>query len=249
MREENVTYFQAIALFTGEDTEVFRYFHDHPQEIDAVTGDSLVVVVPKTALERDARDIFSAVGSTRFGELKRADLPCLFIEDSADHHFTVPLPPKKEDIVWTIRRISDSADRARSGSDLQRLIQADHELQRRLRDDDMRHSRDGALTPQLNLVVGLGVFFLLLIIVLVVWIREPTSQQMWVFRVTMSLAAAAIGAIIPGFLHIEGTLTKFAFRTGGAIALFLLVYMVNPPALVSQDVGGSPPAIYSTVAL
>lgn len=227
-------YFQAIAFFTSEDAEVFRYFHDHPQEIDAVTGDALVVVIPETALDNDAQDVYSAVGSERYRLLKRSDLPCLYIEDSADHHFTVRLPPEKENIVWVIRRISDHADHVGSASELERLIERDRELQRRLRYDMRDSQQDGTLTPQLVLAVALGVFFLLLIIALVVWIENPTPQQMWVFRVTMSLAAAAIGAIIPGFLHIEGKLANFAVRTGGAIALFMIVYNINPPELVSS---------------
>jgi hypothetical protein len=234
LRKEAMKYFQAIALFTSEDAEVFRYFHDHPQEIDAVTGDALVVVIPDTALDSDAQDIYSAVGSERYRMLKRSDLPCLYIEDSDDHRFTVRLPPRKEDIVWVVRRISDHADRVGSASELERLINEDRELQRRLRYDMRETQNDGALTPQLLLAVALGVFFLLLIIALVVWIENPTTQQMWVFRVTMSLAAAAIGAIIPGFLHIEGQLANFAVRTGGAVALFVIVYTINPPELVSS---------------
>lgn len=48
----------------------------------------------------------------------------------------------------------------------------------------------------------------------------------------MALAAAAFGATIPGFLKINFPLWgKGALAAGGALALFVIVYRINPPAL------------------
>lgn len=91
---------------------------------------------------------------------------------------------------------------------------------------------DSALSQQLRLAVAFGVVFLLLILLLAVAIPKPTEFQIFVFRVTLSLAAGAIGAIIPGFFQIEGQFLRLSLRAGGALAVFWLVFSVNPPALV-----------------
>lgn len=60
---------------------------------------------------------------------------------------------------------------------------------------------------------------------------NPTDSQWFVFRVTIALAAACIGAVIPGWISIGLP----AIRAGGAIALFVLVYWFNPPRLVTPQ--------------
>ena len=62
------------------------------------------------------------------------------------------------------------------------------------------------------------------------------EDAMFIFRVVLSLAAAGIGAILPGFLNIEGQLANFTVRSGGALALFLLVYRINPPTLLPRRI-------------
>ena len=78
----------------------------------------------------------------------------------------------------------------------------------------------------------IGICFLITIIIVAISLPEPSKFQIFVFRITLALAAAAIGAIIPGFI-----LVKFRnfVRAGGAIALFVLIYLVNPPALVVPE--------------
>jgi hypothetical protein len=78
-----------------------------------------------------------------------------------------------------------------------------------------------------------GVIFIGIMLALAVAIPEPSANQAFTFRVVLSLAGAAIGAILPGFIRVEGTLPKFTLRAGGAIALFLIVYLLNPPSLVT----------------
>jgi hypothetical protein len=48
----------------------------------------------------------------------------------------------------------------------------------------------------------------------------------------LALGAACLGAIIPGFIELDGTIMEVGIRAGGAIALFLVVYLLNPPEAV-----------------
>ena len=80
--------------------------------------------------------------------------------------------------------------------------------------------------------VGAGLIFLVAILVIAVFTPDPSRFQVYVFRVVMALAAAAFGATIPGFLKINFPLWgKGAIAAGGALALFVIVYRINPPAL------------------
>ena len=95
--------------------------------------------------------------------------------------------------------------------------------------------------PKWQLVTAtvIGVFFISVLLVLAVFIPEPTAFQNFVFRVVLALAAGALGAIIPGFLNVQ---YKGLWRAGGAVALFVLVYSVNPPSLITEPPQKVPPA-------
>ncbi len=74
-----------------------------------------------------------------------------------------------------------------------------------------------------------GVVFIVVLLVLAVLFPTPTATQFFVFRVVLSLAAAGIGAVLPGLISVN---FHKLVRAGGALALFVIVYLVNPPALV-----------------
>jgi hypothetical protein len=76
-----------------------------------------------------------------------------------------------------------------------------------------------------------AIVFLTLLIVLAIALPEPTPFQLTVFRVVLSLSAAGFAAFIPGFIHFE---IKPTLRAGGALAVFAIVYFVNPAQLVKQ---------------
>ena len=79
-----------------------------------------------------------------------------------------------------------------------------------------------------------GLTFLCFLLIIALFIPHPTTFQIFVFRVVLSLAAAAFGATIPGFLQIKlPLLSKGLISAGGALGLFVLIYNVNPPALFS----------------
>ena|SRR5438477_12604636 len=82
-----------------------------------------------------------------------------------------------------------------------------------------------------------GIFVVALLILAIV-IPNPTAFQYWVFRVILALAAAGVGAALPGFITLAIPIwLKGSLHAGGALALFALVYLVNPPQLASSITG------------
>ncbi len=75
-----------------------------------------------------------------------------------------------------------------------------------------------------------GVVFVLLLLIIAIGFPSPTPFQYTIFRITISLAAAGVAAMIPGFITIE--IANWV-RAGGALGVFVVVYFYNPAALVS----------------
>lgn len=76
-----------------------------------------------------------------------------------------------------------------------------------------------------------GVVFLAVILIIAIVIPNPSEFQIFVFRIVLAIAAAGIGAVVPGFISVN--IPKY-IRAGGAIALFVLIYLYNPPALITD---------------
>jgi hypothetical protein len=58
----------------------------------------------------------------------------------------------------------------------------------------------------------------------------------FVLRVLTALSAAAVVAVIPGFIDLNlATRTVLGVRAGGAIVVFVLVFAANPPELVQSN--------------
>ncbi|HYO51707.1 hypothetical protein [Archangium sp.] len=100
------------------------------------------------------------------------------------------------------------------------------------------------MTIQELVAWGSGVAFLLLLLGIAVAIlilgpdRKVPQEAMLIFRVILALAGAGFAAVLPGFLEIEGTSTKFALRAGGALAAFLVLYFWNPPVQMERRLAG-----------
>jgi tetratricopeptide (TPR) repeat protein len=77
-----------------------------------------------------------------------------------------------------------------------------------------------------------GVTFLTVMLVIAIYFPKPTEYQMYVFRIVISIAVSGIGAVVPGFLVVH--ISRY-IRAGGALALFVIVYMINPAALVVSE--------------
>lgn len=94
--------------------------------------------------------------------------------------------------------------------------------------------------PNVNtyLAFGFGVFFLA--VLAYAGLRDKTLDdpgQFFILRVLVAIAAAGIAATIPGFLEVSiGHRAAVAVRAGGAIAVFVIIFVVNPPAVISPGV-------------
>ncbi len=74
-----------------------------------------------------------------------------------------------------------------------------------------------------------GVVFVIVLLILAILFPNPTAFQYTIFRSVLSLAAAGVAAMIPGFISLS--VSKW-LRAGGALAVFAVVYFYNPAALV-----------------
>jgi hypothetical protein len=74
---------------------------------------------------------------------------------------------------------------------------------------------------------------LICVVLLAVMLPNPTRWQEFVFRGALAVALAAIIPIIPGFINlkarVKGWGNYLSIMAGGAIAIFVLIWLVNPP--------------------
>ena len=81
--------------------------------------------------------------------------------------------------------------------------------------------------------VVIGTAFLTALLAIAVLIRNPTQFQIYVFRVVLSLSGGAFTTLIPGFIETRLSLPlKGIIRAGGGLAVFVLLFWFNPPALI-----------------
>jgi uncharacterized protein DUF4019 len=95
----------------------------------------------------------------------------------------------------------------------------------------------GEIDINKGLVFLFGVVFIVVMLVFATAYDNPTPFQVWVFITVLALAAAGVGAMIPGFFEIRH---KHIVRAGGAVGFFLVVFF-NQPILVSNVVKFTPP--------
>lgn len=91
----------------------------------------------------------------------------------------------------------------------------------------------GRLNIQQFLAFVFGIVFIVILLVLAIIFPNPTPFQNLVFRVVLSLAAAGVGAMIPGFITVDMSLrTRIGISAAGAFSVFLIIYLLNPAQLV-----------------
>ena len=83
--------------------------------------------------------------------------------------------------------------------------------------------------------IASGLVFLVALLVIAIFIPFPSPFQIFVFRIILSLSAAAFGAAIPGVVNLSiSAIPHTIIEAGGAIALFVLIYLVNPALLAAR---------------
>jgi len=86
--------------------------------------------------------------------------------------------------------------------------------------------------PQERMAVFVfGVMFIVAMLILAVWIPTPTPQQYETFKIVLALAVAGVAGFIPGFLEVN---IPKVVRAGGAIGVFVLIYMNTPAQIVTS---------------
>lgn len=240
-------YLQAIPLFLADDLAVTRYFANHRNVLDALTGEHLVVLIPREVQAGDAGGIMAVFDGSRraakrFPNLERANLPCLWIESAADHA-VLELPNDHPGLNKLFRVLADEATRARSADGLAAMV--------RRRTAAMNPWTKpllfvfGAAVLLLSLIAltqivptltdrtlafMFGLVFIVALLALAIAFPNPTPFQYQVFRIVLAIAIAGIAATIPGFLEV--TLSTW-LKAGGALGVFAVVYFFNPASLVA----------------
>jgi hypothetical protein len=86
----------------------------------------------------------------------------------------------------------------------------------------------GSINVNILLAFSFGVIFLFLLLIFSIMFPNLSDQAKQVYVTILAIAAAGVGAVIPGMLNV-----RFPFaEAGGALAVFLLVYL-NEPAIVN----------------
>jgi hypothetical protein len=102
---------------------------------------------------------------------------------------------------------------------------------------DMAAVPDKNPVPRWQLITSIviGGVCLVAVVVLAVLNPYPSNFQEFVFRGLLAIALAAIAAIIPGFVNLKfrarGAGSYIGIIAGGALAIFILIWLVNPPSL------------------
>jgi hypothetical protein len=91
-------------------------------------------------------------------------------------------------------------------------------------------------------MIAAGAVIIFVILCVVVFIPYPSDFQIFVFRIILAIGVAAFGCAIPGFLDIKSKSKLHAIRAGGALALFVIIFLVNPPQLIREKKNNTPPS-------
>jgi hypothetical protein len=79
-----------------------------------------------------------------------------------------------------------------------------------------------------------GIAFLIILLAIAIFVPDPTEFQIFIFRTVLALAGGAFATIVSGFIHIHVKWQKFAIRAGAGLAVFVIIYLLNPPKLIKN---------------
>lgn len=91
----------------------------------------------------------------------------------------------------------------------------------------------GDMTKQQEriLAYGFGVFFVATVLIIALFIPNPSPFRYEVFKIVLAIACAGVAAFIPGFLNVE---VGRWVRAGGAIAVFIIIFFFSPAKLATD---------------
>ena len=97
---------------------------------------------------------------------------------------------------------------------------------------------------QILFAFAFGVIFIVFLLVAIIFIPNPSPAQETIFRIVIALAAAGVGAMIPGVLDLDLKFwTQLAIRAGGALAIFVIVFFYNPATFSKPSAGPEQPNV------
>lgn len=99
---------------------------------------------------------------------------------------------------------------------------------------------------ELIAIFSFGVVFVIVLVLVALTLPSPTEFQQLIFRIVLALAAAGIGALIPGLLTIR---IKNLLRAGGALGVFVVVYFFNPATYVVQSTSNPTDSFTITIVI
>ena len=91
------------------------------------------------------------------------------------------------------------------------------------------------------LAAALGLSVMLYLVVRNEPFRDPNLVV--IARTILSLAIAVLGATVPGFLNVSWSGKGLVIRAGGALALFVLTFVLTPKIVQQETHGDGSPAI------
>lgn len=83
------------------------------------------------------------------------------------------------------------------------------------------------------LAIAISLLLLLIIIYFTIKIPHPTTFQIFIFRGVFALSLALLTFLIPGLLNVESKFNQVKIKATGAIAVLIIIWFVNPPALIN----------------
>lgn len=81
------------------------------------------------------------------------------------------------------------------------------------------------------LAYAFGVIFVVVMLGIAIFDRNPPPHSIFIYRVILALAAAGVGAVLPGLIDVN---IGAAVRAGGAAAFFVIIYFLKPANLVTN---------------
>lgn len=89
-----------------------------------------------------------------------------------------------------------------------------------------------------------GCIFLMVLLLIAVLIPNPTPSQYITFQTILALSAAGVAGILAGFIEVESKLKTISIKAGGALAVFIVTYLLTPAA---QEPVVSSPAVQQII--